>query len=113
MSAAKIINTLWPDVVKYLTDEQLEQLSYSDLHGTLGNTAEVMMGIGCLVAEDGAHKIPSGNFQDSESVAKLLWFFSDLVETAAVVSRVSGDAKTMLSTRLAERSTKQRKETKA
>ena len=113
MSAAKIINTLWPDIAKHLTDEQLEQLSYSDLHGTLGNAAEVMMGIGCLVAEDGIHEVPAGNFQDSESVAKLLWFFSDLIETAAGVARVSSDAKAMLSTRQAERSTKQRKETKA
>jgi hypothetical protein len=113
MSAAKIINTLWPDVAKHLTDEQLEQLSYSDLHGTLGNVAEVMMGIGCLIAEDGIHEVSAGNFQDSESVAKLLWSFSDLIATAAEVSRVSSDAKNILYLRQAERSTKQRKETKA
>lgn len=113
MSAATIINTLWPDVAKHLTDEQLEQLSYSDLHIPLEHTAEVMMGIGCLIAEDGTHKLAAGNFQDADSVAKLLWLFSDLIATAAGVSRVTSDARSMLSMRRTERYAKQRGETKA
>ena len=110
MSAAKIINTLWPVVAKHLTDDQLERLGYSDLHGTLGKAAEVMMCIGCLVAEDERHDIPAGNFQEPESVAKLLCFFSGVIADAAEVSRVSNDAKTILHQRQLDRATKQHEE---
>ena len=114
MSAAKIINTLWPDVAKHLTDEQLERVSCTaDINTTMRNAADVLMGVGCLVAEDGNTEAGAGNFQDSDSVFRILCFFSDFIDSAAAAYRVAGDATTILHVRQMERAAKQRKEGKA
>ena len=108
MSASKIINTLWPDVAKHLTDEQLGQLTHAeDLNIAMRNAAEVLMGIGCLVAEDGLHEDSAGSFQDADSVPRLLCFFSDFISGAAAAYRVVDDATTILHERQMERATKQ------
>ena len=106
MSAAKIINTLWPvfDGNK-LTDEQLKRLCCAeDLDTTMRNAADVLTGIGCLVAVD---EIGAGNFQERDSVTRLLCFVSDFIESAAATYRVAGDATTILHERQMERAVRQ------
>ena len=90
MSAAKIINTLWPLVDgNKLTDEQLKRLCCAeDLDTTMRNAADVLTGIGCLVAVD---EIGAGNFQERDSVTRLLCFFSDFIDSAAATYRVRAE----------------------
>ena len=106
MSAAKIINTLWPVVDgNKLTDEQLKRLCCAeDLDTTMRNAADVLTGIGCLVAVD---EIGAGNFQERDSVTRLLCFFSDFIDSAAATYRVAGDATTILHERQMERAVRQ------
>ena len=98
MSAATIIHALWGATdAKNLSDEQLETLSCNEeLSNSLSNTAEVMMGIGSLIEEDGLHASKAGTFQEPDSVAQLLWVLSDVIDTAAAAFFVAGDAKTLL-----------------
>lgn len=98
MNVSTIIHTLWSATdANTLSDEQLEALSCSDsLTGRLSDVAEVMMGIGCLVAEDGNSGSKTGSFQEPDSITQLLWSLSDVIETAAAASFVANDAKTVL-----------------
>jgi hypothetical protein len=111
MSASKIINSLWPLIDEHkLTDEQLDQLCCEeDLDTTMRNAADVLSGVGCLVAEDGNTEAGAGSFQEADSVARLLCFFSDFIDSAAAAYRVAGDATTILHQRQMERAARQSK----
>jgi len=98
MNASTILHTLWSATdAKNLSDAQLETLSCNDgLSNGLSNVAEIMMSVGCLVADEGNRGERSGNFQEPASIANLLWVLSDVIDTAAAASFVANDAKAVL-----------------
>lgn len=109
MSASTIIRTLWAATDdKALSDEQLSALSCDEaLNGELNNVAEIMSGIGCLIAHDGDGKLAAGSFQDRYSVSQLLWVFSDVIKTQADASFVAIEAESVLRKRRLERASRQ------
>jgi hypothetical protein len=111
MSTSKIINTLWPLIDGHkLTDDQLKRLCCAeDLDTTMRNAANVLEGVGCMVAVDGTHEAGAGNFQEPDSVFRILCFFADFIDSAAAAYRVAGDATTILHERQMERVAEQSK----
>ncbi|AJW97682.1 hypothetical protein BM43_498 [Burkholderia gladioli] len=75
-----------------LSDEDLAQLANATTAATTAaeELAEVVEGIGCLIAEDIAEGT-SGALQDS-STPHLLWFISRQVAEIAIVNKVGSDA---------------------
>lgn len=98
MNTSTIIHTLWSATAAgKLSDEQLNKLSCNDsLVTKQSDVADVMMGIGCFVSDDVNNGGKTGSFQEPDSIAQLLWFLSDVIDTAAAASFVANDARTLL-----------------
>ena len=105
MSASTIISTLWGATdAENLSDKQLSALSCEEgLSRQLKDLAEVVIGVGCLVAEDK----DAGNFQEAGSVAQLLFTISNLIGSHAEASIVASDARTIINRRKLERAANQ------
>lgn len=102
MSTSAIIDTLWECIdMKNLSDEQLESLCRFDGQSSeLSNLADVMDELACLISSDGNRGSNiSGEFQDGESVSKLLWVLAQAVKTSASVCFVMSEANALLSHR--------------
>lgn len=97
MSAANIIRTLWNHTkIADLTDDQLKELSRSnEIANSINNLADIMGGIGCLVAEDGDTGA-TGTFQSGDSVSALLFALSGAVRASAEALLVTTDAEYQL-----------------
>lgn len=64
-----------------------------------GNGARVAEGLGCLVVNDGEAESRSGNFQDGESVAVLMWHMQAQMQAIEGMSSAVGWAASELASR--------------
>lgn len=85
-----------------MSDGELEELAcHDEVSHNLGNLAELMMGLGCLIANDDRKPIKLGSLQTPDQIAEMLWAFSDLIGTNVEAITVASEAKYHLSKRAA------------
>ncbi len=92
----QVLSTLYERAKDNMTAEELESLGFklTDDPTTLArHMATISEGIGCLVVEDGHHPSGAGNFQDADSVFRLLWALSVQFDTIANMVFVGSEAK--------------------
>lgn len=101
MSAANVIEILWSEHKRPLSDEALEKLAGAScgVRENLGSISEIMDGIACLVCEDAAHG-QAGSFQTADTVFELLTGFSASIRNAASAMFVISEANAILRERM-------------
>ncbi len=81
---------LWEASAEHLTEKQLSWFAgFSDYaENQARNLADVVVGIGCLVASDD----DAGSFQDKQAIATLLFSINQQLETISGLIHVSSSA---------------------
>jgi hypothetical protein len=101
--AARIMRQLRDKVdLSTMSDDELEELAcHVEISNILGNLAEMMMGVGCLIANDDRKPIKSGSLQTPDQIAEMLWAFSDLIGTNVEAISIASEARYCLGVRAA------------
>ena len=91
----QVLSTLYEKAKDNMTAKELESLGgkLTDDATTLArHMATISEGISCLVMEDAHHPSGAGNFQDADSVFRLLWALSVQFDTIAGMVEVGSEA---------------------
>lgn len=92
--ASKILRHLWQRAdFSTMSDEELAEFDCHDnISHHLSNLADLMMGVGCLIANDDRKTCRSGALQMPENIAEMLWAFSDLIATNVEAIDIASEA---------------------
>lgn len=101
--AARVMRQLRDKVdFSAMSDDELGELvCHNEISHQLGNLSDLMMGLGCLIANDDRKSLKSGSLQMPDQIAEMLWSFSDMITTHVEASNIASDAGFLLRERAA------------